>query len=118
MTLLLSGVDLMDGTPVLDVKPYLPYADMIEGAWSAIAQEAPEKWSVRVAEEAREFFYALSDEKRMVVIETLSLDARPAFHEQESRTYYLRIFDLDIGWRIVGGQCVVCSIRIVDGQAQ
>ena len=114
MALLLSGVDLINGTPVLDVKPYLPYADMIEGAWSNIAPEAPEKWPVHIADEVREAFEALPGERQQVVMETLSLDARPAFHEKEARTYFLRIYDLDVGWEIVQGRCVVCSIRTVD----
>lgn len=114
MALLLSGVDLIHGTPVLDVKPYLPYADMIEEAWSKIAPEAPERWPVQIAEEVRGVFEALPDEKQQVVLETLSLDARPAFHEKETRTYFFRIYELDVGWEIVEGRCVVCSIRTVD----
>ena len=38
----------MDGTAVLDVKPYLPYADLIPDAWSRVAPEAPERLPVRV----------------------------------------------------------------------
>ena len=65
-------------------------------------------------EEVREVFEALPDEKQQVVLETLSLDARPAFHEKETRTYFFRIYELDVGWEIVEGRCVVCSIRTVD----
>ena len=114
MVLMLSGVDLIDGTPVLDVKPYLPYADTIEGAWSNIAQEAPKQWPVRVAREAHEAFGALSQETQQLVLETLSLDARPAFHEQEDRTYFLRVYDVDVAWKISEGECLVSSIRAVD----
>ena len=96
------------------MKPYLPYADTIEGAWSNIAQEAPEQWPVRVAREAHEAFAALSQETQQLVLETLSLDARPAFHEQEDRTYFLRVYDLDVAWKISEGECLVSSIRAVD----
>ena len=118
MALILSGVDLIAGTPVVDVKPYLPYADMIEGAWSNIAPEAPERWPVQVAEETRKVFEALPGEKQQVVLETLALDARPAFHEKENRSYFFRIYNLDVGWKIVEGKCILCSIRAVDEQAQ
>ena len=109
--LVLSGMDLMDGTTVLDVKPYLPYADSIPGAWSRLAPEAPERLPVRVAGQAREAFAEISEGQREVILETLGLDARPAFHEKQARTYFLRIYDLDVAWEVREGECVVCGIR-------
>ncbi len=109
--LVLSGVDLMDGTTVIDVKPYLPYADSIPGAWSRLAPEAPERLPVRVAEEASEAFAEISESQQEVILETLRLDARPAFHEKQGRVYFLRIFDLDVAWEVRESECVLCGIR-------
>ena len=44
--LLLSGIDLLDGTPVLDIKPYVPYADCIDDATNLMASDAPEPIAV------------------------------------------------------------------------
>lgn len=41
--LFVTGVDLVDGTPILDIKPYVPYADSIAGARSSFAQRAPQR---------------------------------------------------------------------------
>ena len=94
--LILSGMDLTNGTAVHDVKPYLPYADMIPDAWFRLAPEAPDRLPVRVAEEVGGAFANIPENQREVILETLSLDARPAFHEEQGRTYFLRIFDLVI----------------------
>ena len=116
--LVLSGVDLVDGTAVLDVKPYLPYADLIPDAWSRVDPEAPERLPVRVSEEAKGTFSEISEEQREVILETLSFDARPAFHEKQERTYFLRIFDLDVAWEVKNGECVLCGLRNLSDQAQ
>ena len=109
--LILSGMDLTNGTVVLDVKPYLPYADMIPDAWFRLAPEAPDRLPVQVAEEVGGAFANIPEDQREVILETLSLDARPAFHEEQGRTYFLRIFDLDVAWEVREGECVVCGIR-------
>lgn len=109
--LILSGMDLTNGTVVLDVKPYLPYADMIPDASFGLAPEAPERLPVRVAEEVAGVFANIAEDQREVILEALSLDARPAFHQEQGRTYFLRIFDLDVGWEVREGECVICEIR-------
>ena len=109
--LLLSGVDLVDGTPVLDVKPYLPYADRVEEASGAFADERPASLDVRIAEVAREHFEGLGANQRKVIVETLSWDARPAYHGEPGRRYYLRIEELDLAWEVTGKACVVLEIK-------
>ena len=104
-----SGLDLVDGTPILDVKPYVPYADRVEGATAGFADEAPERLEVQVGEEAREKFEELVGGDRAVILETLSLDGRPAYHEgrQEERVYYTKILDWEISWEVREGVCFV-----------
>lgn len=107
--LVLSGVDLVDGTAVLDVKPYLPYADRIEGAGAGFADARPEQIAVSVADEACEAFDRLPLAKQEVIRETLQWDARPAYHEG-ARTYYLRVFEYDVAWEVRDQGCVVTAI--------
>ena len=116
--LVLSGVDLMDGTTVIDVKPYLPYADSIPGAWSRLAPAAPEGLPVRVAEEASTAVSEIAEEQQVVILETLSLDGRPAFHEKQERPYFLRIFDFDVAWEVRNSECVLCGIRNMSERVQ
>tara|TARA_B100000678_G_C18182947_1_gene491962 strand:- start:257 stop:469 length:213 start_codon:yes stop_codon:yes gene_type:complete len=52
------------------------------------------------------------------ILETLNLDARPAFHEKQERTYFLRIFDLDVAWEVKNGECVLCGLRNLSDRTQ
>ncbi len=108
----------MDGTVGLDVKPYLPCVDLIPGAWSGVATEAPERLPVRVSEEASGTFSKIFEEQREVILETLNPDARPAFHEKQERTCFLRIFDLDVAWKVKNGECVLCGLRNLRDRTQ
>lgn len=109
----LSGVDMVDGTAVLDVKPYLPYADQVAQAQAGLAPAQPERIEVVVAEEVQEEFGELPTNQQEVILESLQWDARPAFHEG-ARTYYLRVFDRDVAWEVRDGQCVVTGVVAVN----
>jgi tRNA-Thr(GGU) m(6)t(6)A37 methyltransferase TsaA len=109
-----SGLDLVDGTPVLDVKPYVPYADRVEGATAGFADAAPERLEVQVGEEAREKFKELVEGDRAVILETLALDGRPAYHEgsQEGRVYHLRVLGYEVDWEVRDGVCWVLRVGV------
>ncbi len=87
-----SGVDLVDGTPVYDIKPYVRYADSIPEARSGFADEPPERVPVIWAEEV----IGVPDAVREVVEQSLSLRPQPAYHEDEGREYVTEIS----GWRV------------------
>ena len=79
------GADLMDGTPIYDIKPYIPYADAHADAVGGFARQAPDnKLQVLVPEALR---HALPAAVWPVVEELLSLDPRPAYQEDPSRIY-------------------------------
>ncbi len=79
--LLLRGADLLDGTPVLDIKPYIPYADCIPAARAGFATAAPNvltvQWSEQALAEANTL--ALSPNLRALIDEVLAQDPRPAY---------------------------------------
>src|SRR6478752_3438727 len=75
--LLLGGLDLLDGTPIYDVKPYLPYAEALPEATGGFAGEAIVRLPVEVDAAARENFASLPPRARAVLLEALSLDPRP-----------------------------------------
>ena len=89
MDLLVRGADLMDGTPIYDIKPYVAYADSFPGARSGFAAAAPEaKLEVRLPEEA--------------LTGLLALDPRPAYQEDPERVYGLPFGGKDVHFRVDG----------------
>lgn len=109
--LLLGGVDLADGTPVLDVKPYLPYCDAVAGATGGFAAAAPAALPVVLDPEAAPRFAALPARAQAVIRECLALDPRPAVHEDDpQRVYGALLCGHDVKFRVSGGTCHVTSL--------
>ena len=98
MDLLVKGADLMDGTPIYDIKPYVAYADSFPEARSGFAAAAPEaKLEVRLPEGL-----ALSPEEREALVGLLALDPRPAYQEDPDRVYGLPFGGKDVHFRVEG----------------
>ncbi|MEI6178600.1 MAG: tRNA (N6-threonylcarbamoyladenosine(37)-N6)-methyltransferase TrmO, partial [Verrucomicrobiota bacterium] len=76
--LLLGGLDLLDGTPVYDIKPYLPYAESIPDAAAGFARDGIPRLVVEIADEAVAEFSSLPERAQSVIRQALSLDPRPA----------------------------------------
>ena len=117
MRLELSGVDLLDGTPVLDIKPYLPYADGIADARGGFAPEAPEPLlTVEFTPEARTAGERLEAGPHPglldLIVQMLILDPRPAYtgDRDPGRIYGFRIFEVDVQWRVAEGRAIVVTI--------
>jgi len=112
--LLLGGLDLLDGTPVYDIKPYLPYAESIPGAATGFAGGKIPRLIVEVAEEAAEEFSRLPERARAVIREALSLDPRPAVRSDESdRVFGALLCGHNVRFSVNHG---VCRILEVSGQ--
>lgn len=107
-----SGVDVVDGTPVLDVKPYVPFADGIAEARGGFVEGVPERLAVEISAEAREGWAEVPEEQQRVLLETLALDGRPAYHEetQEGRVYHLRVGAWEVDWEVRGSVCWVVGV--------
>ncbi len=116
----LSGVDLLDGTPVLDIKPYLPYTDVIEGATSGWAEGQIPKYSVQFSEQAESFLTDHQQKKgedlREVLIQVLQWDPRPTSQrkampieaaESQGRVFGFRTHEVEISWQIKEGSIFV-----------
>ena len=88
--LLLSGADLLDGTPVIDVKPYIPYTDAHPDARSGFAPDAPDVNPVVCPDN---LLFKLPENLRQPLIDILSLDPRPSYHS-ESFSGYLHYVDV------------------------
>lgn len=111
----LRGVDLLDGTPVLDLKPYVPYADAVTAARGGFAEPDIPRLPVRFAPEAERQLAGRpdADEVRGVVEAVLGLDPRPGYRQGEpdsNRVLGMRLFDFDLRWRVSGGAVTVLGL--------
>lgn len=107
-----SGADLLDGTPVYDIKPYLPYADCRPEAIGGFAADAPEAaLRVVIPEPLLEL---IPVRKRDALRGVLALDPRPSYHDDPDRIYGLRFAGLDLRFRVDGEELTVCGIDPVE----
>lgn len=111
----ISELDLVDGTPVLDIKPFLPWCDAPEAATGAWANEPPAApLSVSFSADAQDRLQALAGQYPNLpelVHEVLSQDPRPAYHDDDpGRRYALRLHNLDIHWVVTQGECFVVTL--------
>ncbi|MCC5812397.1 MAG: tRNA (N6-threonylcarbamoyladenosine(37)-N6)-methyltransferase TrmO [Ectothiorhodospiraceae bacterium] len=114
----IAGHDLVDGTPVLDIKPYLPYADAAPEARAPAAfTDAPEtRLLVRYAEPARGYLAGLAVEHaarlESLITQTLALDPRPAYRgDEQAARHGMRLAGHEVGWQVVGGTALVDRIE-------
>ncbi len=108
-----SGVDLIDGTPIFDMKPYLPYAEAPVGALSGYAGEELMRFEVRVDGEVAERFGQLPERDRKIIFEVLSLDVRPAAgREEPEKVYGALVCGRNVRFRYEGECCVLLDITV------
>lgn len=95
------GADLMNGTPILDIKPYLPYADSHPEAMGGFAFGLGED-TVQV-ECPPELLEKLPAEKRQALLDVLSQDPRPGYQRGEGRRYGIAFAGFDVRFTVDGG---------------
>ena len=110
----LAGVDLLDGTPVLDIKPYLPYADRIAEASGGFAPETPPTESTVEFSPAASAFCAAWPEGdlRELINQLLRQDPRPAYARADPtpQVHGMKLYNLDVRWETRGGTAYVTEI--------
>ncbi|MCP3867463.1 MAG: tRNA (N6-threonylcarbamoyladenosine(37)-N6)-methyltransferase TrmO [Gammaproteobacteria bacterium] len=103
--LLISGVDLMEGTPVLDIKPYIPYVESLPEARSGFAPSAPApKLVVHLTPPAEKQLESMLDPSKLrkLIEAVLETDPRPAYvgASRPDKVYGIRLYDWDVRWRV------------------
>jgi tRNA-Thr(GGU) m(6)t(6)A37 methyltransferase TsaA len=109
-SLIVSGADLMDGTPVFDIKPYIPYSDCIPDASEGFA--CPDKRSADVVF-PEDLLDRIPDEKRDALVHVLSLDPRSAYEKSPGGVYGMRFAGYDIRFTTESSEDG-CVIRVTD----
>ena len=114
--LYLGGVDLMDGTPVLDIKPYLPYADVISNACGGFASSIPEA-PIRVNFSPQARAACLEKERSgypgltLLIEQLLKMDPRPAYYAAapQKSHFGMRVYDFNVLCEISEGAAYVTA---------
>lgn len=104
----IRGGDLLDGTPIYDIKPYLPYADSLPEATGGFANTAQER-SLTV-EAAENLLTPLPPEKQTALQAILALDPRPPYQDDPLRVYGLQFAGCEIKFRVEGSVLTVLEV--------
>ncbi|MDO3385363.1 tRNA (N6-threonylcarbamoyladenosine(37)-N6)-methyltransferase TrmO [Gilvimarinus sp. SDUM040013] len=103
VSLQISDHDLLDGTPVLDIKPYIPYADAILHASNTLAPEPPKQLNVSFSPEAmrncQQHSDRLQQDLQTLITQLLAQDPRPQYQTPDpERRYAMALLDVDVAW--------------------
>ena len=113
-----SGIDLLDGTPVLDIKPYIPYADSVPDANAGWAKEEIKKTPVHFEELAVQKIP--TPEIKDLMEQLLTIDPRPGFQKREfppeadlsqGKVFGLLVKEYDVKWKIEDQKFVVFDVE-------
>jgi tRNA (adenine37-N6)-methyltransferase len=107
-TLTVIGADLMDGTPIYDIKPYLPYADNVPQARGGFAHEAPE--AALAVDFPAQWLSMIPPEKRETLLAVLSGDPRPAYQDDPERVYGFLYGGFDVRFQVEGNRLTVVEV--------
>ena len=107
-----AGADLLDGTPIWDIKPYLPYVDALPQARGGFTDQSQWRQLQVVLPDPADS--PLSEAETLALRQALALDPRPHYHNDPTRLYGLAFADYDVRFRVEGDQLTV--VEIVEGK--
>lgn len=106
--LYVAGVDMMDGTPIYDIKPYLPYVDAHPEATGGFAEDKKEyELHVEIPEE---WLSVIPEEQRIPLSQILSQDPRPSYQNDPERVYGMEYAGMEVKFRVNGKVLEVCGV--------
>ncbi|RUO25367.1 tRNA (N6-threonylcarbamoyladenosine(37)-N6)-methyltransferase TrmO [Aliidiomarina minuta] len=114
--LVISGLDLLDKTPVLDIKPYIAYSDALTEVSSGFAQEAPQQqMPVNFSPQALkqlDRYHSQYPQLKLLIEQVLAQDPRPAYrqHKDDNKTYGMQLYQLNIRWQVMAQEAVVTAV--------
>lgn len=107
--LLVEGVDMLDGTPIFDIKPYVPYSDIHDDATSGFTEKTLGK-GILTVDFPKELLLKIKEEKREPLLKTLELDPRPAFMEKMDREYGIKFDEYNVTFTVNDGRLTVTGV--------
>ena len=106
--LIVGGIDMMDGTPIYDIKPYVPIADCHPEASKGFSSRTREH--VLSVEFAPGLIEKVPENKREALIGILSQDPRPGYEDDPERRYGVEFAGMDVRFHVRGDVLKVCEI--------
>ncbi|MBQ7861017.1 MAG: tRNA (N6-threonylcarbamoyladenosine(37)-N6)-methyltransferase TrmO [Clostridia bacterium] len=104
-----SGADLLDGTPIYDIKPYLPYADSIPDAVGGFTESLEER---RLEVEfPSDLLKRVNEGKREALKAVLAADPRPSYQNDPEREYGMRFAQYEVRFKVDGKTLTVISVE-------
>lgn len=117
--LLLRDADLLDGTPVLDIKPYLPYADSLPGARGGFAAQAPKTqmtvtFNEQAATQCQSWEQTQYPKLHQLIEQVLKADPRPAYRagQEGKQSFGMQLYNLDVQWVVDGNHAEVTGLLL------
>lgn len=107
----IAGADLMDGTPIFDIKPYIPYADCHADATGGFTDSA-QNYLLQV-NFPQELLELVPEDKRQALIGVLSHDPRPSYQNDPHRIYGMEFAGLNIRFQISEDTVTVCGVSAI-----
>ena len=104
-----AGADLMDGTPIFDIKPYLPYADCHPEASGGFASDSPSRRLT--VSDPKKLLSTFQKEKIEALIKVLELDPRPSYQNDPDRTYGMRFSGKNVRFQVLDNTLIITDIE-------
>lgn len=105
--LTVSGIDMMDGTEIYDIKPYIPYSDCINDAKSGFSNKEIKKLNVIVSDK---LLSNLPQDKHTALIKALEVDPRPQYHSDPERIYGFIFAGCEVKFSVKGNELIIKDI--------
>lgn len=121
LKLWVSGADLLNGTPIIDIKPYIAYSDAVLDASSGYAQAQPSPktvlWTAQALQTQQQLTHSgqCSLAHITALNEVLALDPRPAYQQDSLREYGLSFATFNVRFTVNDTQVIVHSISMLEG---
>lgn len=106
--IVVSGADMVDGTPIYDIKPYVPYSDAIPEAASGFTAAPWESLAVQLPPQLPA---GATPDWVTALRETLAQDPRPAYQNDPQRVYHLILKPFEVSFRVESGTCMVTEVH-------
>ncbi len=107
--LIVSGADILNGSPIYDIKPYLPYTDCRQNAYGGFAEEYKDK--VIAVDFPDSLMQKLPTDIRQTVFDILAQDPRAAYNKKPDYIYGMNFSDFDIRFTVSGGVLTVVGVE-------
>jgi tRNA-Thr(GGU) m(6)t(6)A37 methyltransferase TsaA len=113
----IKGADLLDQTPIIDIKPYIPYTDSLPNACGGFTDQIKEKYfdvsfSISASQECQSASQKYPHIEQFIK-QLLSLDHRAYFYKKINKSYSTRVYDYDLTWVIEADKVKVISLKVI-----